>query len=178
MGRDFGYNCILIQELRRLDMRSMFPPKSPFRARFGAFYPHPAHKSALRAEGATHFFAPGQRGCFTVPLATVLPPPAPRPTPGPAGSGRAQTPPLAYCMQPTAELTKVEQGPISTSGASIFSMSPNQAIPTDKLIRFFPTRRRPTVDHSLVAGGTQRQSLQACLPDGHTAQCLFPACSP
>ena len=32
--------------------------------------------------------------------------------------------------------------------------------------------------HSLVAGGTQRQSLQACLPDDHTAQCLFSACSP
>ena len=43
---------------------------------------------------------------------------------------------------------------------------------------FLPARRRPTVDHSLVAGGTQRQSLQACLQDGHTAQCLFPACSP
>src|SRR5208337_3830396 len=139
VGRDFGHNCISIQELRRLDIRSMFPPKSPFRALFGAFYPHPAHQSALRAEGATHFLAPGQRGCSTVPLATVLPPPAPRPTPGPAGSGRAQTLPPAYCMQPTAELTKVEQDPISTSGASIFSMSPNQAIPTEKLIRFFPT---------------------------------------
>jgi hypothetical protein len=39
------------QELRRLDIRSMFPLKSPFRALFGAFYPHPAHQSALRAEG-------------------------------------------------------------------------------------------------------------------------------
>src|SRR5271166_2118244 len=154
-------------------MRSMFSPKSPFRALFGAFYPHPAHQSALRAEGATHFLAPGQRGCSTVPLATVLPPPAPRPTPGPAGSGRAQTLPPAYCMQPTAELTKVEQDPISTSGASIFSMSPNQAIPTEKLIRFFPTRRRPTVDHSLVAGGAQGQWLQACLPDGLKPQCLL-----
>jgi hypothetical protein len=28
---------------------------------------------------------------------------------------------------------------------------------------FLPTGRRPTVDHSLVAGGAQRQSLQACL---------------
>ena len=152
-----------------MDIRSMFSPKSPFRALFGAFYPHPAHKSALRAEGATHFLAPGQRGCSTVPLATVLPPPAPRPTPGPTGAGRAQTLPLAYCMQPTAELTKVEQDPISMSGASIFSMSPNQAIPTEKLIRFFPTRRRPTVDHSLVAGAARRQWLQACLPDGHKA---------
>ena len=31
-----------------------------------------------------------------------------------------------------AELAKTEQGPISTSGASIFSMSPNRAIPSDK----------------------------------------------
>ncbi len=156
-----------------MDIRSMFPPKSPFQTLFGAFYPHPAHQSALRAEGATHFLAPGQRGCSTVPLATVLPPPAPRPTPGPAGSGRAQTLPLAYCMQPTAELTKVEQDPISTSGASIFSMSPNQAIPTEKLIRFFPTRRHPIVDHSLVPRGAQRQWLQACVPDGHQPQCMF-----
>src|SRR5208283_5588048 len=42
----------------------------------------------------------------------------------------------------------------------------------------FLARRRRTLDHSLVAGGAQRQSLQACLPDGHTAQCLFSACSP
>ena len=118
MGRDFGHNCILIQELRRLDIRSMFPPKSPFRALFGVFYPHPAHNSALRAEGATHFLAPGQRGCSTVPLATVLPPPAPRPPPGPAGSGRAQTLPR-WLLQPTAELVKTERDPISTSTPSI-----------------------------------------------------------
>ena len=66
----------------------------------------------------------------------------------------------------------------ATSAASCrtplsFSMSPNRAIPADKSIRFFPTRRRPTVDHSLVAGGAQRQWLQACLPDGHKPQCLF-----
>ena len=38
----------------------------------------------------------------------------------------------------TAELAKTERGPISTSGPSIFSMSPNQAIPADKSIRFSP----------------------------------------
>ena len=38
---------------------------------------------------------------------------------------------------------------------------------------FVLARRRRTLDHSLVAGGAQRQSLQACLPDGHTAQCPF-----
>src|SRR5271157_3646545 len=40
---------------------------------------------------------------------------------------------------------------------SLFSMSPNQAILEKKLIRFFPTRRRLTVDDSLVAGGARRQ---------------------
>ena len=49
-----------------------------------------------------------------------------------------RSPPAGYCMQPTAELVMTEREPISMSGASIFSMSPNQAIPTDKLIRFFP----------------------------------------
>jgi hypothetical protein len=35
-----------------------------------------------------------------------------------------------------------------------------------KIKPFFPTRRRRTPGHSLVARGAQRQSLQACLPDG------------
>jgi len=52
--------------------------------------------------------------------------------------------PAGYCHPPTAELTKTERGPISTSGPSIFSMSPkfsvlpNQAISSDKSIRFSP----------------------------------------
>jgi hypothetical protein len=60
-------------------------------------------------------------------------------------------------------------------------MSPNQAIPADKIDPFSPTRRRPTLDHSLVAGGAQRQWLQACLPDGHRPQCpssLYPYVRP
>ena len=49
-----------------------------------------------------------------------------------------------YCHPPTSELSKTERGPISTSGPSIFSMSPkcsmlpNQAISSDKSIRFSP----------------------------------------
>ena len=35
-------------------------------------------------------------------------------------------------MPPTAELSKTERDPISMSGPSIFSMSPNRAIPSDK----------------------------------------------
>ena len=102
----------------------------------------------------------------------ALTPPEP-PTAGTSGVRPAQTLPLASCMQPTAELVMTERDPISMSGSSIFSMSPNQAIPTEKLIRFFPTRRRPTVDHSLVPRGAQRQWLQACLPDGRQPQCLL-----
>jgi len=40
--------------------------------------------------------------------------------------------PAGYCLPPTAELPKTERDPISTSDPSIFSMSPNQAIPTEK----------------------------------------------
>src|SRR5271157_973326 len=52
--------------------------------------------------------------------------------------------PAGYCHPPTSELGKTERGPISTSGPSIFSMSPtfsmlpNQAISSDKSIRFSP----------------------------------------
>jgi hypothetical protein len=38
----------------------------------------------------------------------------------------------------TTELAKTERGLISMSGSSIFSMSPNQAIPAEKSIRFSP----------------------------------------
>ena len=126
MGRDFSYNCMLIQELRRLDMRSMFPPKSPFQTLFGAFYPHPAHNPALRAEGATHVLAPGQRGCSTVSLATVLPPPAPRLPPHAAvrrdqrGQAMSRPFPAGYCLMPTPELGKSERSPISMIGLSLY----------------------------------------------------------
>jgi len=50
-------------------------------------------------------------------------------------------------------------------------MAPNRAIPPEKSNPFLLARRRPTVDHSLAAGGAQRQWLQACLPDGDKPQC-------
>jgi len=50
----------------------------------------------------------------------------------PAGTGRARTLPAGYCLPPTVKLSKAERDPISTSGPSILSMSPNQAIPTEK----------------------------------------------
>ena len=85
MGRDFSYNCLLIQELRRLDMRSMFPPKSPFQALFGAFYPHPAHNPRSERKELRTSWHP-VNVCSTVSRATVLPPPASRPTPPSVGT--------------------------------------------------------------------------------------------
>ncbi len=67
----------------------------------------------------------------------------------------------------TTELAKTERGPISRSGPSLFSMPPNQAIPAEKLIRFFPSRHRSTVHDSLVAGGARGQWIHACLQDGY-----------
>src|SRR5271165_6970855 len=67
----------------------------------------------------------------------ALTPPEP-PTAGTSGVRPCADPPAGYCMQPTAELVMTDRDPTSMTGASIFSMSPNQTIPTDKLIRFFP----------------------------------------
>src|SRR5208337_338505 len=55
-----------------------------FKAHFRAFYPHPANKSALRAESGRGQPVSGAREAWlaaNVPLATVLPPHASRPTP-------------------------------------------------------------------------------------------------
>ena len=78
-----------------------------------------------------------------MPLATALAPLATRhylPKPFPAGC----------CLTPTAELTK-PNGTRSRRADPLSHYAPNQAIPAEKSIRFFPTRRRPTVDRSLVA---------------------------
>jgi hypothetical protein len=71
-------------------------------------------------------------------LATILSLHASRSMPHapPAGTGRARTLPAGCCLPPTVKLSKTERDPISTSGPSILSMSPNQAIPTEKSIRF------------------------------------------
>ena len=76
----------------------------------------------------------------------------------------------------TVELAKTERGPIFMSGPFI-SMSPNQATPAKKSNRSSPLATAPPLTilsrpEALNASG----SKQACLPDGHTVQCLF--CSP
>ncbi len=70
------------------------------------------------------------------------------------------------------ELAKTERGPISMSGPSIFSMSPNQAIPAEKLIRFSPLAAAQPLNilsrpETLNASGSRR------LPDGQQPQCLL-----
>ena len=67
--------------------------------------------------------------------------------------------PAGYCLTPTAELTK-PNGTRSRRAGPLSHYAPNQAIPAEKSIRFFPTRRRPTVDRSLVAW---RRSTPAAL---------------
>jgi hypothetical protein len=74
-------------------------------------------------------------------------------------------------------IAKDRMGPIWPSGPSIL-LCTETGDSCGESNPFPPTRRRPTVDHSLVAGGAQRQWLQACLPDGHQPQCLFSRCSP
>ena len=117
VGRDSRPNCLLKNELRRYEPRSRFPKNPPFRAHFRAFYPHPAHKSALRAEVAAHYLAPGKRGWS--PLATVLPSHAPRSASHAVTSGVrwcADPSPTGYCLRPTAELPRRLRGPITPTG--------------------------------------------------------------
>ena len=68
-------------------------------------------------------------------LATDHHSPVPRCTPhaGTSGGQFVREPsPAGYCHPPTAGLTKTERGPISTIGLSLFSMSPNRAIHSDR----------------------------------------------
>jgi hypothetical protein len=108
VGRDFGHNWILIQELRRLDIRSMFPPKSPFRALFGAFYPHPAHQSALRAEGLRTSWHPVNVGAppSPWPLFSRLPPHA-----GTSGVRLCADPPAGLLHATNRRIDKGRTGP-------------------------------------------------------------------
>jgi len=62
MERNCRSNCMLIKKLRRYDPRGRLRENRLFDLFSGRFTPHPAHKSALRAEAATHFLAPVKRG--------------------------------------------------------------------------------------------------------------------
>jgi len=130
-------------------------------------------------------------------LDTVLSPHAPRPHAPPAGSGRARTLPRWRVPDTDRRIEKdgtrpnLDQRALylimrrtrrflarSRGAASLFYYVTEPGDSCGKINPFPPARRRRTVDHSLLAGTAQLRLLQACLPDGHTAQCLFSACSP
>jgi len=74
--------------------------------------------------------------------------------------------PSGYCHPPTSELGKSERDPISTSGPSLYivtpecSMLPNQAVSSDKSIRFCP---RAAARSLTIRGGPQ--ALDANAPE-------------
>jgi len=119
--RDSRHKCSLQKELRRYELRSIFPQKPPFRPHFGAFYPHPAHKSALRVEGATHSLATKKPGWSPTSTWTMFSLPTPHALRRPEQRGQvvSRPSPAGYCHLPTAGLAKTKRSPISTIGPSM-----------------------------------------------------------
>ena len=109
-----------------------YPPKNRLFEPFsGRFTPHPAHKSAPRAEWATHS---GHRS------------PASRPTPHQRGEVLCRPSPAGYCLTPTANLAKTEWGPISTSDPSLYYVTePGDSLRKNQTVspRSSPSDRRP-----------------------------------
>ena len=92
----------------------------------------------------------------------VSPPHAP-PRRGQRGQIVRKPSPAGYCHPPTTGLTKTERGPISTIGLSLFSMSPNRAIPSGRSNFSFPhaaaqpsRKWPPTFWHQGTVGGPFR----------------------
>jgi len=86
--------------------------------------------------------------------------PASRSTPpsaGTSGAGVEQTLRRWLLPDTNRRFVKDPTGPDLNERSLYSSISPTQAIPADKSIRFFPTRCRTTLDHSLVVGGAGRQ---------------------
>ncbi len=124
------------------------PISSPFRGVL------PPSGPPIRAASgrATHFLAPGQRGCSTVPLATVLPPPAPHRRPSaPAGSSYEPTLPRWLLPDADTRIGKEPTGPdLDERPLYIkYVTEPGDFYGQNNL--FPSTRRRSSVDRSLVA---------------------------
>jgi len=110
--RDYRHKYSLQKELRRHEPRSRFPQRSPFRPLFGAFYPDPAHKSALRAEAATDCLAPGKPDwppTSTWPLFSGHAP-CLKLQPNQRGELVRRPFPAGYCLTPTADLSRSKRG--------------------------------------------------------------------
>ena len=106
-------------------------------------------------------------------LATDHHSPVPPSSPGPAVSGRPQTLPHWLLPDTDRRFVKDRTGSNLDERPSYIEYVTEPGDSCGKIKPCFPTRRRRTLDHSLVARGAQRQSLQACLPDGHQPQCRF-----
>ena len=106
--------------------------------RFGAFLSPSARLLRLQRSQVTRL----------PPLATIFPLSA-----RPAGSACRPTP-AGYCLPQTAGLPKTERGPISTSTPSLYQYVTEPGDSCGKNNPFLLTRRRATVDRSLVATGS------------------------
>ena len=144
MGRNSWLNCIQKQGLRPNEPRSRFPKKPPFRPLFRALYPHPADKSALRAEEATHFLAPGKPGrppMSTWPLFSrnsQLTTDNFFPRPFPAG----------YCHPPTAGLGKDRTRPdLDDRPLSLVCHQTGRSVGTNLSVLSSTDNRQPTTDN-------------------------------
>src|SRR5208282_699673 len=153
-----------LKELRHSHLRSLFSQKSPFCPFFGPFYPDFAHKSALRAEAATHRLAPGKPGWPPTSTSPLFSRPTPH-TPRRQASGFrscADPPPLATachrppnCQRPNGTRSR-RAVPLCQYVTEIqYVTEPGNFF--GQIHLFLPARRRPTVDHSLTAGGAQRE---------------------
>src|SRR5208337_4813943 len=152
--RNIRPNCILKQELRRYEPRSRFPQKSPFRAHFRVFYPHPANKSALRAEGASHVRAPGKRGwpatspwpliCRDSPLSPLATLPSLR----------------APCLQPRIEAMR---GRKRSTRRFAEPLSLRKTLRTFSPISQFPQTRSPAMN--FIGVDLHKKSITICVMD-------------
>jgi len=136
---------------------------------FRGVLPHPAAKSALRAEGATHSLAARKPGWPQRPPGQCSSSPR---RPDQRGQVVRGPSPLATAIHRRPDWQR-PNGARSRRAARLFQYVTEKAIRADKVNGFLPARRRWTVDHSLVAGGAQRQGIQTCRSDGHRPECLF-----
>ncbi len=172
MKCNFGLNCILKKELRCYDLRSKSLKKRPFRPHFGPFYPHPAHKSAMRAEAATHCLAPGKPGwppTSTWPLFARTTPHA-----KPAGvRSCADPPPLATaCYRPPN--WQRPNGTRARRAAPLFQYAPSQAISADKSTYSCPlAAAQPFHIHSWQEAPNASGSRRACRMGLRRDACLL-----
>ena len=154
--RDSRHKCGLQKELRRYEPRSIFPQNTAFSTPFRGVLPHPAAKSALRAEGATHSLAAKKPGWPQ--RSTGHCSPAPRLTlhAKPAGSGREQTLPHWLLPDTNRRFVKERTGPDRDERPLSIQYVTEPGDRFGQIELFLPARRRPTVDHSHVVGGDGR----------------------